>query len=85
MSGTLSSACAVWLRLPVGVSDCGPSQNVPEKPGGEVGCLDLDAEGPGADVGETELAERVRGRRRGGGAVAADQGETQVGKPVLAG
>ena len=33
MSGTLSSACAVWLRLLVGVSDCGPSQKMPEKPG----------------------------------------------------
>jgi len=38
MSGMLSSACAVWPRLLVGVSDCGPSQKVPEKPG-----LKLDA------------------------------------------
>ena len=33
MSGALSSACAVWLRLLVGVSDCGPSQKMPEKAG----------------------------------------------------
>ena len=32
MSGTLRSACAVWLRPLVGVNDCGPSQKVPEKP-----------------------------------------------------
>ena len=33
MSGMLSSAWAVWPRLLVGVNDCGPSQNVPEKLG----------------------------------------------------
>ena len=31
-SGTLKSACPVWLRPLVGVSDCVPSQAIPVKP-----------------------------------------------------